>query len=29
MSDIALHDTVADWLGTRSGAPFGRRMLHS
>ena len=26
---IALHDTIADWLGARGGAPFGRRMLHS
>ena len=27
MSAITLHDTIADWLGARSGAPFGRRQL--
>jgi hypothetical protein len=26
---IALNDTIADWLGARSGAPFGRGLLHS
>ena len=28
-SAIALEDTIADWLGSRIGATFGRRMLHS
>lgn len=28
-SAIALNDTIVDWLGARSGTPFGRRMLHS
>jgi hypothetical protein len=29
MSDIALHDTIANWLGARTGASFGRQMLRS
>jgi hypothetical protein len=28
-SAIGLNDMISDWLGARSGAPFGRRMLHS
>jgi hypothetical protein len=29
VSTIGLNDTIADWVGARSGAPFGRKMLHS
>ena len=29
VSTIGLNDTIADWHGSRSGTPFGRRMLHS
>ncbi len=29
MSAIALHDTIADWVGVRSAAPFGQQMLRS
>jgi hypothetical protein len=29
VSTIGLNDTIADWLGARSGAPFSRRMPHS
>jgi hypothetical protein len=29
MSDMALHDTIGDWLASRFAAPFGRPMLRS
>ena len=29
MSPITLHDTIANWVGVRSAAPFSRQMLGS
>jgi hypothetical protein len=29
ISTNALHDVIANWLGERSGPPFGRQMLRS
>jgi hypothetical protein len=29
VSAVAMHDTIANWLGARSGAPRGRQTLRS
>jgi hypothetical protein len=29
VSTVAMHDTIANWLGARSGAPRGRQTLRS